>query len=202
MAITPEQVRAEVREQIRNKIISKHPQISVVEEGVGSKIAKTLGTLIGANIGGGLGYTTGMIAGTAAAIAVSPLLTAGAIAALPVAAAASLGVVGLLGGGSVGLDLARRVSEKDSEKLVRELVGMIKKRDDMITAMGTTDEKGREKLQAKIAANTDAQVALSKKLMKELTWELKKGLITPAAYEYAEKILKRAEEGRLTYISK
>ena len=202
MSIDKNRVKEEVKEQMK-ALMKARSGSSIVEESVGSKIAKTLGTLVGANIGGGVGYGTGMAVGTLVALAASPLLAAGAVATIPLGAAASLGVLGLLGGGSVGLDLARRVSEKDSEKLVRELVVLINKRDEAIKKLAETpDEKIRTKLEKDIASNTDKQVSLSKKLRKELNWELKKGLTTPVAFEYADKILKKAEEGRITYISK
>lgn len=202
MNIDKNRVKEEVKEQMK-ALMKAQSNSSIVEESVGSKIAKTLGTLVGASIGGSVGYGTGMAIGTLTTLAAFPLLPASAVVALPIGAAAGLGVLGLLGGGSVGLDLARRVSEKDSEKLVRELVVLINKRDEAIKKLAETpDETIRAKLEKEIASNTDKQVSVSKKLRKELNWELKKGLITQVAFEYADKILKKAEEGRITYISK
>ena len=207
-----DKVREAVREALRQKMLSggshtinKTPvveSVEIVEEGVGSAIVKTLGTFVGAALGSAGGAITGAITGqvtTVGAILALGAATPAALGALPITLASVGWLAGLYYGGRLGLNVSRNVTRKDYEKVSQELVDVTHRRDALIKQLSGDQEKDT-KLIKRIGSLSDKQSATAKKLKKELDWYMRSGLIQLGEYNFAMKMVKTAEDGKLTYL--
>lgn len=207
-----DKVREAVREALRQKMLSggsptrnKTPvteSVEIVEEGVGSAIVKTLGTFVGAALGSAGGAITGAITGqvtTVGAILALGAATPAALGVLPVTLAGVGWLAGLYYGGRLGLNVSRNVTRKDYEKVSQELVDVTHQRDALIKQLSGDQEKDA-KLIKRIGSLSDKQSATAKKLKKELDWYMRSGLIQLGEYNFAMKMVKTAEDGKLTYL--
>jgi len=195
-----DKVREEVREAIKKKIAGEHEQL---DEGFGSAIVKGAATFFAGSVGAGIGYTTGKIAGIGVLglLAGLGMLTPADFVAVPVGLALSGALAGLYSGSMIGLKTARNVTQKDSEKLIIKLVEVTKRRDEIITKLSGNEEEDK-KYQTALDKFTREQMNLATKLKKELDWDFKNNLISRAELEFGQKIVKQAEDGKLTYIQK
>jgi hypothetical protein len=176
-------------------------QESVLEEGLGSGLLKAFGLYAGASIGsslvGGFGYLSGIALGSV--LAAVGLI--GATTLVPIAMAGGLtgAAYGLYKGGSLGLDVARRASKKDHERVIEKLIEVTNKRDDEIKKVGSETEN-QEKVQKNIDSLTQKQQQLGDKLLKELAFSQKKGFIDTTELDALTKIATVAKQGKFTYL--
>ena len=207
-----DKVRDAVREALRQKMLNVGAHArnkttvteydEIVEEGVGSAIVKTLGTVVGAVLGSGGGAIAGSITGQVTVTGVILALgaaTPAAFGALPITLAGVGWLAGLYYGGRLGLNVSRNVTRKDHEKMSQELVDVTHQRDALIKQLSGDQEKDA-KLIKRIGALSDKQAATAKQLKKELDWYMRSGLIQLSEYNFAVKMVKAAEEGKLTYL--
>lgn len=176
-------------------------QEAVLEEGLGSGILKAFGIYAGASIGsslvGGFGYLSGTV--VSSVLAAAGLV--GATVVIPTAIAVGLtgAAYGLYKGGSIGLDVARRATKKDHERVIEKLIEVTNKRDDEIKKVGSETEN-QEKVQKNIDSLTQKQQQLGDKLLKELAFSQKKGFIDTTELDALTKIAKVAKQGKFTYL--
>ena len=198
-------IRLEVKKCLGEKLSPK-PSVSLTEsekleinealinEGVGTAIVKTLGTLTGAKLGAALMSTFGAAIGATVGL-IAPSVF------LPVVAASAVGfgAYGLYAGGVEGFRIARRLSGATSAKMTAKLIEVTNNRDEVIKQL-TNPDANKEKLSKKIDNLTNEQKKVGKQLMKELDYDLKKGLIDIKSHSVSHKIASKAAEGNLTYI--
>ena len=192
-----DQVRAAVRAAIAQKISGEPKQVT---EGVGSFLVKAFATFKGGAIGSTIGGVAGAGAGLSLAVILASIGIVGpaAIVVGGYGGAAAGWVAGLYKGANFGLNTARKVTSKESTDLANKLIDITKKRDDEFRNLSGNPED--TKTQGKIDSLTKQQMDVALKLRKAADFDKKRDLISNADYDFAMRLIRQAESGKLTYI--
>lgn len=192
-----DQIRDAVRGEIAKKIGGEN---QVVNEGVGSFLVKTFATFKGGAIGSSIGGVAGAGIGLSLAVILASvgILGPGAIVVGGYGGAAAGWLTGLYKGASFGLNTARKVTSKESNELANKLIEITHKRDDEFRNLASVGED--RKIQEKIDKLTKQQMDTALKLRKAVDFDKKRELISNADYDFALRLIRQAESGKLTYI--